>query len=61
MAKKIVHIVLLILSTVALYFISEKFFFRLDLTSEKRYSISDNTKRLLEGLEKPLNIKIYLD
>ncbi|MBP5455503.1 MAG: gliding motility-associated ABC transporter substrate-binding protein GldG [Paludibacteraceae bacterium] len=61
MAKKIAHIVILILSIVALYFISEKCFFRLDLTSEKRYSISDNTERLLEGLEKPLDIKIYLD
>lgn len=61
MAKKIAHIVILILSIIALYFISEKCFFRLDLTSEKRYSISDNTERLLEGLEKPLNIKIYLD
>lgn len=61
MTKKIAHIGIFILAILALYFISEKCFFRLDLTSEKRYSISNNTKRLLDGIEKPLNIKIYLD
>lgn len=61
MTKKIAHTALFIIAIAALYLISEKCFFRIDLTSEKRYSISDNTKRLLDGIEKPLNIKIYLD
>lgn len=61
MTKKIAHIALFALAIVALYFISEKCFFRIDLTSEKRYSISDNTKRMLKGIEDPLTVKIYLD
>lgn len=61
MTKKIAHIALFALAIVALYFISEKCFFRIDLTSEKRYSISDNTKRMLKGIEDPLSVKIYLD
>ncbi len=61
MAKKILNISIFLITVIAIYFISEKVFFRLDLTSENRYSISDNSKRLLEGLEKPLEVKIYLD
>ncbi|HQF51269.1 MAG TPA: Gldg family protein, partial [Paludibacteraceae bacterium] len=61
MAKKILNISIFIITVIAIYFISEKVFFRLDLTSENRYSISDNSKRLLEGLDKPLEVKIYLD
>lgn len=61
MTKKIAHIALFAIAIVALYFISEKCFFRIDLTSEKRYSISDNTKRMLKGIEDPLSVKIYLD
>lgn len=35
-------------------------FFRLDLTEEKRYSISDATKSLLQNLDKQVMIKVYL-
>ena len=31
------------------------------LPSEKRYSISENTKKILEGLDNDIKIKIYLD
>lgn len=37
------------------------FHFRIDLTSDHRYSISDPTKRLLKKTEEPINVKIYLD
>lgn len=36
-------------------------FFRIDLTTEKRYSISDNTKKLLADLHQPVILNIYLD
>jgi len=36
------------------------FFFRLDLTEDKRYSISDATKQLLGSLEKDIVINVYL-
>ncbi|MCS6819373.1 MAG: gliding motility-associated ABC transporter substrate-binding protein GldG [Chitinophagales bacterium] len=37
------------------------FYFRLDLTAEKRYSLSSSTKALLKGLEDEVVIKVYLD
>ena len=36
------------------------FFFRIDLTSDKRYSMHPATKTLLKELKAPLDIKIYL-
>ncbi|MFY9151007.1 MAG: gliding motility-associated ABC transporter substrate-binding protein GldG [Prolixibacteraceae bacterium] len=41
--------------------ISGQFFFRLDLTAEKRYSITDVSKNLVENLEKPVTVILYLD
>lgn len=40
--------------------ILQMFFFRWDLTSEKRYSLSDNTKTLVSNLEKELFVEVYL-
>jgi ABC-2 type transport system permease protein len=61
MLKKIIQIVAFVLAIVVLFILSENFFFRLDLTSEKRYTLSDNTKNLLGGLDQELNVKVYLD
>lgn len=36
-------------------------FFRLDLTAEKRYSITTVSKNLVKELDKPINITLYLD
>jgi ABC-2 type transport system permease protein len=41
--------------------LSGQFFFRIDLTAEKRYSLSDVSKQLVENLEKPVDITLYLD
>ena len=41
--------------------ISEKYFFRIDLTAEKRYSLSDVSKELVENLKKPVDVILYLD
>ncbi len=35
--------------------------FRFDLTSEKRYSIAPSTKKLMQNISDPIEIKIYLD
>jgi len=37
------------------------FKFRIDLTQEKRYTLSDNTIKVLESVKKPLNIDVYLE
>ena len=36
-------------------------YFRYDLTSEKRYSISEPTKELIESIEEDLLITVYLE
>jgi ABC-2 type transport system permease protein len=36
-------------------------FFRIDFTSEKRYTLSEHTRELLSGIEQPIIVDIYLD
>jgi len=50
-----------ILAIVFLGIISGQLFFRLDLTAEKRYSITNVSRKLVKNLEKPVNITLYLD
>jgi gliding-associated putative ABC transporter substrate-binding component GldG len=38
-----------------------RFFFRIDLTEEKRYTISGATKKLLQELEEPVYIEVFLE
>lgn len=46
---------------ILLNFIGSLKFFRLDLTSEKRYSLSEATITLLESFDDVLLVKVYLD
>ncbi len=48
-------------SVLVLIAISFFYFFRIDLTSDKRYSISDQTKNLMAKVDEPLKVSIYLD
>ena len=41
--------------------LSAQLFFRLDLTAEKRYSLTEVSRKLVKTLEKPVNITLYLD
>jgi gliding-associated putative ABC transporter substrate-binding component GldG len=50
-------IVILILINI----IGQKWFFRLDLTTEKRYSLSRQTKEILKGLNDVVTIRVYLE
>jgi ABC-2 type transport system permease protein len=59
--KNLIELVLFMGAVVLLTFLSGFKFFRLDLTSEKRYSVSSSSRRLIEGLDEPVYIRIYLD
>ncbi len=66
MSKNIKHKILrqsiiLIVAVIGINYIASDWFFRLDLTSEKRYSLSDNTKNLFEHLNEDINITVYLE
>ncbi|MEQ9439753.1 MAG: gliding motility-associated ABC transporter substrate-binding protein GldG [Cyclobacteriaceae bacterium] len=52
------------LGVVALFFLNvlaQNYFFRLDLTEENRYSLSEATKNVLEGLEQDVEVTVYLE
>ena len=53
--------IILFICLLALVSITFFFFFRVDLTSDKRYSISEQTKKLMNGIESPLDVTVYLD
>ena len=59
--RNIRQCVLLLCGIVLLGLISSKFFFRIDLTAEKRFTLSANTKQILRQLDEPLYMDIYLD
>ncbi len=66
MSKNIKHKILrqsiiLIVAVIGINYIASDWFFRLDLTSEKRYSLSENTKNLFEHLNEDINITVYLE
>src|SRR6476620_11432105 len=42
-------------------FLGQQFFFRLDLTQEKRYTMAPATRQLLENLKQPVTVTVYLD
>lgn len=44
-----------------LNFLSANLFFRIDLTSDKRHSVSQQTKQLMAGLNEEVEVTIYLD
>lgn len=44
-----------------LNFINQKVFFRLDLTAEKRYTLSNPSKTILRNLEDNVFVQVYLD
>ncbi|MGY2132799.1 gliding motility-associated ABC transporter substrate-binding protein GldG [Hymenobacter sp. HD11105] len=53
---------LLIIGLLLLFnFIGQRLFFRLDLTEEKRYTMSPATKQLLQNLTEPVTVTVYLD
>lgn len=61
MKRNIIFTVSTFVLLAILYFVSESLFFRWDLTSEKRYSVSENTKKLMAQLDGNVDVSIYLE
>jgi ABC-2 type transport system permease protein len=49
------------LGTLVLFFISSSFLYRIDLTLDKRYSLSDVSKEIAAGIEEPVSIEFFLE
>lgn len=59
--KHIKQLVLALLTIVAINVISEHLFTRFDLTSDKRYTLSKNTKQIIKNIDDIVYFEIYLD
>ncbi len=54
-----ITIVLFVAILILVNLLSQQFFFRLDLTENRRYTLSNATKEILRELEEPLTVKAY--
>ncbi|HER10202.1 MAG TPA: hypothetical protein ENO20_14955 [Bacteroides sp.] len=52
-------ILLFVLIIVLVNLLSEQYFFRLDLTENRRYTLSKATKNILKDLDEPITVKAY--
>ena len=59
--RQLTQLLLVAADLAALSFLSGLQFFRVDLTSEKRYSLSGSSRALLGELEEVVYVRIYLD
>jgi len=61
MLRDMIQLLTVVGIVVALNVLSGFFFTRFDLTSEKRYTLSETSKDLLENLDDVIYLKVYLD
>ncbi|MBN2348211.1 MAG: gliding motility-associated ABC transporter substrate-binding protein GldG [Bacteroidales bacterium] len=57
----VLQLSLSVIIVILIIYISQFVFFRIDLTSEKRYTLSPSTKEILRNLDDVVFIKVYLD
>ena len=58
--KNITYYIILVLAVIALLnIISDRFFVRLDLTKDNRYTLSNATKNIIKSLDEPVTITAY--
>jgi len=58
--KDLLNLLLSLIVVFVVFQIFQSYFIRWDLTDEKRYSLSENTKQLVSSLDKDLYFEIYL-
>ncbi len=59
--KGLVRLAIALTTIAMVVFLSNIFYLRFDLTSEKRYTLQDITKRTLKDLNDAIYLKVYLD
>jgi len=58
--RNIFSLVILVAIVILVNFVGSEFFKRFDLTSEKRYTLTESTRELLKGLDDEIYLKVYL-
>ena len=59
--QNIIQLLIALVIILLINYISSNAYFRLDLTSDKRYTLSDATHQILDSLDDVVYIEIYLD
>ena len=59
--KHLLQLALALVLVVAVVLLGEISFFRIDLTSEKKHTLSQPSRRMLRELDDVVYIKVYLD
>ncbi|QNL21045.1 Gldg family protein [Hyphobacterium sp. CCMP332] len=58
-SRIILSVVLIVGILVVINFISDQLYYRLDLTEDKRYTLSEATKDILKDIEEPVTVKAF--
>lgn len=58
--RDITSLIILIAIIILSNFVGSFYFKRFDLTSEKRYTLAESTKKLLQNLDDEVYLKVYL-
>ncbi len=53
------EIFLFVAAVILLNLVCQRIFFRIDITAEKSYSISEASRRVVKNLEEPLSVKVF--
>lgn len=61
MNKKLQHIIFVLAGLIVLNIIGSKIYHRFDLTHDKRYSLSEVTKKIVDKVDNQLLINVYLE
>jgi ABC-2 type transport system permease protein len=59
-AKDLKQLAIAVAAIVLIYVLANLFFFRLDLTEDKRFSLGEPTKSLLKSLDEDILVEVYL-
>ncbi|WP_430815229.1 gliding motility-associated ABC transporter substrate-binding protein GldG [Carboxylicivirga sp. RSCT41] len=59
--NKLVKLAVVFLGLIAISWLSRQVFFRIDLTSEKRYTLTETSKQFMKDLRSEVYVKVYLD
>ena len=60
MRKKYTNIALVLLGILLINILGSSFYKRFDLTEDKRYTLSETTKKITENIAETIVIKVYL-
>ncbi len=59
--QNIIQLIIALIVILLINYIASQLFFRLDLTADKRYTLSEATHEILDSLEDVVYIEVYLD